>query len=213
MTAYIQLEADDLDRVVDRVRGMGPGNGGYVQSSSLETYPGRRTCTVILKVPNASYESVVAAIKKLGTVKSDRASGSDVTGTYVDLNARLNNLKATETRLADITSRATSTEDVLAVEKEMSRVRGDIDSLITQLNTLNDKIDFATITAYITEPQPAIAYDWGIGQSFTDGIHVFVSMIGALIIVTCFLVPVAIYLLLCVVVIYLCYKGWIRLTR
>jgi hypothetical protein len=140
-------------------------------------------------------------------VKSDRSTGTDVTGTYVDLEARLKNLKTTESQLVEIMGKANNTKDILEVEKELSRVRGDIESYTAQMNTLKNRIDFSTITVTVSEPQPVVAYDWGIGAAFTEGIHMFVSVIGALIVLTGILIPLVLYLVLAIAVLYLCYKG------
>lgn len=208
MTANIQIETGKLDQVVSQIRTLCSGAGGYVQSSYLDTASNnRRTCTITIKVPQSAYENTINEIKKLGTVKSDRSTGTDVTGTYVDLEARLKNLKATESQLVEIMGKANNTKDILEVEKELSRVRGDIESYTARMNTLKNQIDFSTITVNIAEPQPVVAYDWGIGQAFTEGIHMFVSVIGALIVLTGILIPLALYLLIFAAVLYLCYKG------
>ncbi|MGA9138933.1 MAG: DUF4349 domain-containing protein [Methanocella sp.] len=208
MTANIQIETGNLDQVVSQVRTLCSNAGGYVQSSNLDTYANnKRTCTITIKVPQSAYESTITEIKKLGTVKSDRSTGTDVTGTYVDLEARLNNLKATESQLADIMKGANNTKDILEVERELSRVRGDIESYQARMNTLKNQIDFSTITVTIAEPQPVVSYDWGIGQAFTEGIHMFVAVIGALIVLTGIVIPLALYLVLAAAVLYLCYKG------
>jgi hypothetical protein len=208
MTASIQIETGNLDQVVSQVRTLCSNAGGYVQSSYLDTYSNnKRTCTITIKVPQSAYESTITEIKKLGTVKSDRSTGTDVTGTYVDLEARLKNLKATESQLVEIMGKANNTKDILEVEKELSRVRGDIESYTARMNTLKNQIDFSTITVTVAEPQPVVAYDWGIGQAFTEGIHMFVAVIGALIVLTGILIPLALYLVICSVALYLCYKG------
>ncbi|OPY29341.1 MAG: hypothetical protein A4E28_00939 [Methanocella sp. PtaU1.Bin125] len=207
MTATIQIETGDLDQVVGRVRTLCSDAGGYVQSSYLDTYSNnRRTATVTIKVPSSAYESTITEIKKLGTVKSDRSTGTDVTGRYVDLEARLNNLKSTESRLVAIMDKANNVSDILAVEKELSRVRGDIESYQAQMNTLKNQIDFSTITVTVTEPQPVVAYDWGIGEAFSEGVHMFVAVIGVLIVLTGILIPLALYVVLIAAVLYLLYR-------
>ncbi len=208
MTANIQIETGNLDQVVSQVRTLCSNAGGYVQSSYLDTYSNnKRTCTITIKVPQSAYESTITEIKKLGTVKSDRSTGTDVTGTYADLEARLKNLKATESQLVEIMGKANNTKDILEVEKELSRVRGDIESYTARMNTLKNQIDFSTITVTVAEPQPVVAYDWGIGQAFTEGIHMSVAVIGALIVLTGILIPLALYLVLAIAVLYLCYMG------
>jgi len=208
MTAYIQIETTNFNDTTTKIRSLAPGAGGYVQSSSMDVNDNnRKTCTIVLKVPQSAYESTLNEVRKLGTVKSDRSTGSDVTSQYVDLQARLNNSKAEEARLLDIMSKANETSDVIIVEKELARIQGEIESTTAQLNLLKNQVDFATITVYVTEPQPVVAYDWGIGAAFSDGVHVFVGVIGGLIILTGFLIPLALYIVICIGVIYLIFRG------
>lgn len=208
MTAYVQVETTKFDEAVSQVRAMAPAAGGYVQSSSMDTYGDKRkTGTITLKVPQSKYEDVLRDVRKLGTVKADRSTGSDVTGKYVDLEARLKNAKASEVRLLDIMGDTKNVTEVLAVEKELMRVQGEIESLTAQLRTLNSQVDFATITVYLTEPEPVVSYYWGIGEAVAEAAHAFIGMIGGLIVLTGYLIPLALYFLLILAALYLCLKG------
>jgi hypothetical protein len=208
MTAYVQVETAKFDEAVSQVRAMAPAAGGYVQSSSMDTYGDKRkTGTITLKVPQSKYEDILRDVRKLGTVKADRSTGSDVTGKYVDLEARLKNAKASEERLLDIMGDTKNVTEVLAVEKELMRVQGEIESLTAQLRTLNSQVDFATITVYLTEPEPVVSYDWGIGEAVAEAAHAFIGMIGGLIVLTGYLIPLVIYFLLILAALYLCIKG------
>ena len=208
MTAYMQIETRNFNESVDKVRALALGAGGYVQSSSMSLYgDNRKTSTITIKVPQSAYESTLSEIRKMGTVKSDSSSGSDVTMQYVDLQSRLKNLKTEESRLTDIMAMAKNVSEVLAVEKELSRVQGEIESAQAQMNVLNSQIDYSTITVYITEPEPIVSYDWGIGNAFTEAVHAFVGMIGGLIVLTGYLIPLALYFVLAIAVIYVLIRG------
>ncbi|WP_424357828.1 DUF4349 domain-containing protein [Methanocella sp. MCL-LM] len=214
MTASIQIETNKFNESVDKVRFLATSAGGYVQSSSMNMYDqNRRTSTITIKVPQTAYEQTLSEIRKLGTVKSDSSSGSDVTLQYVDLESRLKNLKAEESRLIAIMDRANNVTEILAVERELSRVQGEIESYQARLNVLNSQIDFATITVYITEPQPVVSYDWGIGDAITEAVHAFVGMIAGLIVLTGYLIPLVLYLALGLAVIYLLIRGALWLYR
>lgn len=214
MTASIQIETSHFNESVDKVRALATSAGGYVQSSSMSLYSdNRRTSTITIKVPQTAYESTLLEIRKLGTAKSDSSSGRDVTLQYVDLESRLKNLRAEEARLIDIMDTAKNVTEVLAVEKELSRVQGEIESYQAQLNVLNSQIDYATITVSISEPQPVVSYDWGIGDAFTEAVHAFVGMIAGLIVITGYLIPLALYLALCVAILYLLVRAALWLYR
>lgn len=216
MTASVTMESSEHDKVVNSIRSITTGAGGYVQSSStwLSSNNVKQT-TISVKVPAAQYESVLSQIKALGKVKSESSSGSDVTMQYIDLSARLKNLQAEEKQLTDIMGMSKNVTEVLSVEKELFRVRGEIESTTQQLNYLGSQVDFSTITVTVAEPQPAVGYDWGIDTAFKEGIRAFIGMIGALIVLTGYVIPLILYLAIGLAILYFVvrflwnwYKGW-----
>ncbi len=203
MTASVSMETSEHDKVVNSIRSITTGAGGYVQSSStwLSSTDKKQT-TISIKVPAAQYESVLSQIKALGKVKSESSSGSDVTMTYIDLSARLKNLQSEEKQLTEIMGMSKNVTEVLSVEKELFRVRGEIESTQQQLNYLGSQVDFSTITVTVAEPQPTVGYDWGIDTAFKEGIRAFIGMIGALIVVTGYIVPLILYLAIGLAILY-----------
>lgn len=216
MTASVSMETGEHDKVVNSIRSITTGAGGYVQSSStwLSSKDKKQT-TISIKVPAAQYEPVLSQIKALGKIKSESSSGSDVTMTYIDLSARLKNLQAEEKQLTEIMGMSKNVTEILMVEKELFRVRGEIESTTQQLNYLGSQVDFSTITVTVAEPQPTVGYDWGIDTAFKEGIRAFIGMIGALIVVTGYLVPLILYLAIGLAILYFVvrflwnfYKSW-----
>jgi hypothetical protein len=95
-------------------------------------------------------------IKKLGEVESESQSGEEVTQQYVDLDARLSNARNTEERLTAILhDRAGKMTDVLAVENEVDRVRGEIERMVAEKKTLVNRVDFATLNVTLREASKA----------------------------------------------------------
>jgi len=216
MTASVTLETSKVDDTVTGIRNIAQGAGGYVQSSSTWlSGNNQKQSSITVKVPAAQYESCLAQIKALGKVKAESSSGSDVTMQYIDLSARLKNLQSEEKQLNDIMGMSKNVTEVLAVEQQLFRVRGDIESTQQQLNYLGSQVDFSTITASVAEPEPAVSYDWGIDTAFKDGIRAFIGMIGALIVVTGYLIPLILYLAIGLAIVYFVgkflwaqYKKW-----
>ena len=105
--------------------------GGYLGQLqvSAPTAAGR-TLTATLRIPAPQLEAAMAELKKLGRVKNESQGGEEVTQQYVDLEARLANGKHTEQRLTEIlTQRTGKLQDVLKVELEIDRVRGEIEQM------------------------------------------------------------------------------------
>jgi hypothetical protein len=109
-----------------------------------------------LRVPATQLDAVMAEIRKLGRVETEQQGGEEVTQQMIDLQARLANAQHTEQRLVDILSRSTGKiADVLAVEKEIDRVRGEIERMEAEHKGLTDRIAFASLDVIINEEYQA----------------------------------------------------------
>jgi predicted nuclease with TOPRIM domain len=78
----------------------------------------------------------------------------DVTEQYIDLKARLENAQREEKILLDFLNKATNVKDMLEIEKELSRIREQIEYYTGQLKYLESRIDYSTITIELSEPRP-----------------------------------------------------------
>jgi hypothetical protein len=107
-----------------------------------------------LRVAPAEYDSLLTAVGDLGDILLRQESSQDVTATVVDLEARIRNKAQEESRL--LTHLETSTgnlEEILRVEKEISRVREELERMQGQRGVLRDRIDWATISVSLTQPR------------------------------------------------------------
>ena len=130
---------------------------GYIGDLKVTAPAGDgRTLSAILRVPCAGLEATMAELRKLGRVGSESQSGEEVTAQYVDLEARLSNARNTEQRLRDLLRQRTGKlADVLAVETEISRVRGEIERMEAERKSLANRVAFATLNTTITEDYKA----------------------------------------------------------
>jgi hypothetical protein len=101
-------------------------------------------------------DASLTELKTLGRVETESQSGQDVTSQYVDLQARLSNARTTEQRLTDMLRQRTGKlSDVLEVEQEIDRVRGEIEQMEAERKTMSNQVSFATLNATITEDYKA----------------------------------------------------------
>lgn len=129
---------------------------------------------VTVKVPTDSYEDFVAEVADIGTVRFRSEATDDVTQEHVDLSARLENMRAQEVRLREFFEAAVKVEEMLAIEKELGRVRGEIESLDAQVTWLQRQASMATVSVELTEPRPVVRPDgesWGFVEAVTSGIR------------------------------------------
>src|SRR5262249_8986323 len=115
---------------------------------------------VTYRVPVDRWESALDLLRGIsgpGTkVLSERTEAVEVTGQVVDLQARIRNLRASETALQGIAEQAVRASDVPEVENQWTVVRGEIEQLPAQLKALNDRADFATLAATFAMPVVAV---------------------------------------------------------
>ena len=193
----LSMEVDNVSRTVDDIITMTTAVGGYVSSSSVydlsyDSAP-RQEGYVTVRIPSENYTGFVKDVENLGDLSSKSITGTDVTEEYIDLEARLNNLQKQEKRLAEILNMSNTVEEVLSVEQELERVRGEIDSLTGRLQYLDNRIDLATINIRVTEPTP-IKHSWGMRDALSSSVQGFVSTVRAMVILVGYLLPIAIVL-------------------
>jgi hypothetical protein len=111
-----------------------------------------RALTATLRIPAPQLDSALTELKKLGRVEDESQDGEEVTQQYVDLEARLVNGKHTEQRLTDILRQRTGKlQDVLKVELEIDRVRGEIEQMQAEKKELSKRVAFATLNTMVKE--------------------------------------------------------------
>ncbi len=104
-----------------------------------------------LRIPAANLAAAMKDLRGLGRVASESESGEDVTQQHADLDQRLKTARDTEDRLRTILQQRTGTvSDVLQVEEEIARVRGDIESMEAEQTNLEHRVDFASIDLSLT---------------------------------------------------------------
>jgi hypothetical protein len=139
-----------LDAVVAR-------HHGYTATLTASTQPNAaRSLQTSLRIPTRELNVAVAELKSLGQVENETQDTEEVTQQHADLIARLKNSRETEQRLQDIlVQRTGKITDVLAVEQEIARVRGEIEQMESQQKSLEHRVDFATIDLNLSEEYKA----------------------------------------------------------
>lgn len=167
---------------------------------------------VIARIPAGSLEAFVESVSGLGTVQRQAEDESDVTQEHIDLSARLENLKAQEQRLRDFFDQAEKVEEMLAIEEQLGRVRGEIESLSAQIAYLERQSAMATVTVELAGKPPVVSPigdDWGFMRAITQGIRGFVGTINAMIVVAMSAFP----LVVIAIVVWLVVRALIRRRR
>lgn len=152
-TAGLSLITKEFDKARAQVEEITRRRRGYVGTLTVTGASGSgRTLTGSLRIPATQLDATLAELKTLGRLNSESQNGEDITSQYVDLNARLANARHTEQSLTDLLQNHTGQlSEVLQVENELARVRGEIESMEAERKTMANQADFATINLTITE--------------------------------------------------------------
>jgi uncharacterized protein DUF4349 len=154
--ATLTIETKDARRASIQLASAARAAGGYV-SDNHETVDalGARSVAIVVRVPFVRFDRALLQVEALGKVLEKQVSAEDVTEEFVDSQAKLRNLEQTEQRLLAHLNRTGRLADTLLVEKELSRVRGEIEQLQGRLRYLAHRVTFSTLTVTLTEaPRP-----------------------------------------------------------
>ncbi|MFB6255799.1 MAG: DUF4349 domain-containing protein [Haloplanus sp.] len=179
-TGNVRLRVENYERARTNLTAAVETHGGYVGDSSKRINDrGEASWTagqIVLRVPAENFSDTMEIVKNEGQVLESSTSTKDVTDKVVDLQARLDNLRAERDRLRELYQRANDTEDVLAVERRLSEVQTEIEQTEARLQNLQRRVAFSTITVEMTEPRPDRPapdqwYDTPVLAAFLDSVH------------------------------------------
>ena len=158
-TAQVQLIVADLGAGVAKIVELADKMGGYVANSNVHGKSGiTRRGTWKVRIPAAAYDEFLAAIEKLGEVQSLSTDAQDVTAEFYDLEARIHNKKQEETRLLKHLEQSTGKlDEILNVEREISRVREEVERMEGRRNVLQDLTSMTTVTLDLSESRQFVS--------------------------------------------------------
>ena len=156
-TAQLSLITKEFDKARAQLEVILKRHRGYVGELKVNDTTGSgRTLTATLRIPADQLDATLTEVKTLGRVEAESQSGQDVTSQYVDLQARLSNARNTEQRLTDLLrNRTGKLSDVLEVEQELDRVRGEIEQMEAERKNMSNQVSYATLNATIAEDYKA----------------------------------------------------------
>lgn len=186
-TGTIELEVTDVPSALVTARNGIRAIGGYIGASHTENIEDRPFATITYRIPVDRWEDALDLLRRLNGLTSkvvtEQTEAVEVTGQVIDLEARIRNLRASETALQEIASGATRISDVLEVQNQLTNVRGQIEQLSAALADLEDRAGFATLTATFSVPIVAVdvaAKGWEPGVVVDEATASLVNILQAL---------------------------------
>jgi len=196
-TASLIADVPDVDEAASTLIRIAESTGGFVANSTLvHQHPSYGTFE--LRIPVGQFTRALEQVERVGQVHERRISGQNVTEEFVDLNARVRNLERHEHQLLTFMDRATRVTDLLAIEQELARVRGQIEQLTGRLRLMSNQVELATVNVTLRESSRSTPGLWDlpaslekIQASFMKTVRQILLVAERLVVFTSALVPVA----------------------
>lgn len=191
-TIELTVGKGKVGSTISKLSSIATDDGGYVASSQTDT-GSMPSGEITLRIPVAKFGTAVAAASALGKVVHESTHAQDVTGKYVDLNARKHALEQTRSTYLTILSHASSIGATLAVQDRIDQVQQQIDELHGEIKVLGNQSSYSTLTADVSEQGKAnavvvhhertgLAKAWHTSWSrFSRGIDAIVGAIGPIV--------------------------------
>jgi hypothetical protein len=192
-TGNASVEVDSLAAGVGRVRDLARRVGGFVANTSMQA--GRdqtKAATLEIRLPSSRFDEAIAGLTPLGRVESVNVSAEDVGEEFVDVTARVANAHRLEARLIEVLATKTGKlRDVLDVEREIARVREEIERMEGRLRYLRSRTSVSSLTITVHEAYPVVGQvgsssvmGEAFKQSWRNFVHFtarFIAALGSLI--------------------------------
>ncbi len=178
--AQVDLLVDSVDPVARKLTGLIQSARGFIAEQNVTGSPGTlRSIHWRIRIPVDQFDSFVESVVALGELERNNRTSQDITDQYYDIEARIKNKKVEEQTLQKILQeRSGKLEDVLKIEIELSRVRGEIEQFEGKIRVLENLSSLATLTLNVRErekytpPAPVVAgFGTQISRTWDGQIH------------------------------------------
>jgi Domain of unknown function (DUF4349) len=196
-TGQASIEVDSLESSMAELRRIVQRLGGFVADASVQSGRNQlRSATLQLKVPSSRFDDLTQGLEPLGRLQFVNVAAEDVSEEFVDLTARVANGRRLEDRLVELLrTRTGKLQDVLTVERELARVREEIERMEGRMRFLKTSAQLSTLSVNLFEPAPIVASHPGqsvIGEAFKTAWRNFVGVLAGAIASLGFVVPVVV---------------------
>jgi hypothetical protein len=219
-TGDISLIVKDAEESLEKAQAIAKDLGGYVVNSSSWFEEEQLRARLTIRVPAEEFDAAMAGLKDLAIrVENTNVSTQDVTEEYTDLDSRLRNLEATETELlellTEVRERTGKAEDILAVHREVSTIRGQIEQAKGRMQYLETMTAMATIDIGLTPDalaRPIVVAGWQPSGTAADALRTLVRtfqfVVDAAIWVIIYLLPTLVLIASPFLILRLIWRRW-----
>lgn len=166
-TGRVSFETDDLGKTRDWVSGLIKNNGGTISSDREDKYGQRNGQNLTVRVPVSKFDKLISEISDgVQKLESKEVTASDVTEEFIDVEARLGAKKALESRYLELLKQAKNLNEMLQIEKQLTDIRGEIESVEGRLKYLQNQVAYSTLDIYFYQEMPKTLF---LGSKLSSG--------------------------------------------
>lgn len=134
-----------------------------------------------IRIPAQSATDFLAALEEtIGTKISEQIGNEDATQTYYDIQTRIEVLQQKEERLTELLSQATTVEDILAIENNLTETVAEREILQSQNDAIDDLVDYSSLHLTILErtrvanrPGSSLSFWERVQEAIVDSAYTF----------------------------------------
>lgn len=191
---HVRVKVKDVEAARTSLEQMAEAAGGFVSNVNAQSYTSTKNTDVTLRIPASGFLSFVEKIRALGHVEEEGFDVTDVTDQYVDLDRRIKTQEALAARLEQlIQDKSYQFKDLLDVERELARLRLEIESMQGSLRGLDDRISLSTlrvsmyqeVTQQVVPPDsvfsPLVSALENAGPRFKGSVRGIMALAGGLV--------------------------------
>ena len=176
-TISLSVSSGRIDDSITTLTTLAARQGGFVASSRViagtSGSPARGVIT--LRVPQRRFSTLVAAVQKVGRTTSVVTNSTDVTSQYVDYESQISALEASRAQYLSIMAKATTIDEILAVQNQLNTIEVELQQLEGQRNVLDNEAAYGTLTIKLNQHSGSMHVRSGINRAWTQSVSGFVT--------------------------------------
>ena len=220
-SAELSIQVDEFDKAIGDIKQFVKDVKGFIESSgtydpqySSRAYASAKDGHMLIRIPSAKFDEAIDKIGEMGKLTNSNISGDNITSQYRDVEVELKNLEIQEERIQEIMKKAENVVDILEIERELNRIRTEINLRKTTIKNWDQLVDYSTIAINIREDKISTSNIEGspfkniglkIQRGFIQSINIIVEGIAKLIVLIAKLIP----FILIIAALAFVFKKWI----
>ena len=155
--AYIEIVTSDFDSDLFLTQTAVTDQGGQLSSSNTsQNRSGTRNAYLTARIPAENLDRFLETLETVsGRITQKDISAENMTEQYKDLRGRLDNATVQRDRLRELLDQAENVSDLMQIERSLSEAQSTVESLTGQINHLDQRVSFSTVSISLNEETPA----------------------------------------------------------